>query len=62
MLERACDVLRADGVLAMPTDTIYVVAVHAQSSSAVSKLYQIKGRDRNKPISICISDVKDVAK
>lgn len=46
----------SDGhVIAVPTDTIYGLAALVQNPTAVNKLYDIKGRDYNKPISICVA-------
>lgn len=58
--KRAADILKSGGVIAVPTDTIYGIAALVQSAAAVKKLYDIKGRDDAKPISICVADVADV--
>lgn len=57
---RATDVLRCNGVIAVPTDTVYGVASLAQSVTAVRKLYDIKGRSATKPIAISVAEVSDV--
>jgi len=57
---RACDVLRSDGVIAVPTDTVYGLATLAQSSSAIKQLYEIKGRCTDKPIAVSVAEVADV--
>ncbi|KNC75865.1 hypothetical protein SARC_11616, partial [Sphaeroforma arctica JP610] len=54
--------LTDDKVIAVPTDTIYGLATRAQSSLAVKKLYDIKGRNFFKPIAICVASVLDVQK
>lgn len=58
----ARSVLLSDGVLAVPTDTVYGVAGLAQSISAVRRLYSIKKRDPLKPVAICVGDIEDVYK
>jgi len=55
-LEEAADILREGGVVAYPTETFYGLGVDAFNEVAIKKLYQIKGRDLNKPISILIRD------
>src|SRR6476661_4396214 len=43
----AVDVLRAGGVVAFPTDTLYGLAVDPRRSDAVERLFTLKGRDRS---------------
>ena len=54
------DILRAGEVVATPTDTIYGLAALANASKAVRKIYDIKGRNQSKPISICVANIKEV--
>ena len=54
------DILRSGEVVATPTDTIYGLAALANTTKAVRKIYDIKGRNQSKPISICVSNVKEV--
>ncbi|XP_070569134.1 threonylcarbamoyl-AMP synthase-like [Ptychodera flava] len=58
----AAETLKKGSVIALPTDTIYGVAALAQSSDAVQKLYNLKGRNQSKPIAICVSELSDIAK
>ncbi len=55
-LEEAADILREGGIVAYPTETFYGLGADAFNEVAIKKLYQIKGRDLNKPISILIRD------
>lgn len=57
----ASDVLLKGEVIAIPTDTIYGLAVSALNDSAIDRLYQLKNRDVSKPIAICVSDVDQMA-
>jgi L-threonylcarbamoyladenylate synthase len=41
----AAEVLRAGGVVAFPTDTLYGLAVDPRRSDAVERLFRLKGRD-----------------
>lgn len=52
--------LTAGNIVAVPTDTIYGVACLVQIPSAVDKLYALKGRHPEKPISICLPDPADL--
>ncbi|XP_022646190.1 yrdC domain-containing protein, mitochondrial-like isoform X2 [Varroa jacobsoni] len=61
-IDLARTVLRSEGVLAVPTDTVYGIAALAQSSTAIRKLYAIKQRDIHKPVAICVANVDEVYK
>ena len=41
----AAEVLRAGGVVAFPTDTLYGLAVDPRRSDAIERLFRLKGRD-----------------
>lgn len=53
-------VLKNEGVAIYPTDTLYGIIGSALSKKAVSRIYEIKGRDENKPFIILISKIKDL--
>ncbi len=59
-LDRAVGVLRSGGLVAFPTDTVYGVAAHAFIPRAVERLYQVKGRPRDKPIPLLLADPEDL--
>lgn len=45
-----------DGLIVYPTDTLYGLGADALSDEAVYKVYEAKGREYHKPISIAVSD------
>ena len=59
---KAAAAVRAGGVLALPTDTIYGVAAAADSSAGVRRLYALKGRDQAVPLALCVADAADVGR
>lgn len=68
---RAIDVLRAGGIVALPTDTVYGLVAVAADRAAVERVYEAKARDRRQPMPIfvasveqaeLIADVNDVAR
>ncbi len=56
-LASAADALRADGILAYPTETFYGLGGLAFSARAVEQIYDLKRRDRGKPLSVVIADL-----
>ena len=49
------------GIIAYPTDTIYGIGCDIFQKGALERLYQIKGKDPNKPLSLIVSDFKDIS-
>ncbi len=49
--------LRKGGVIALPTDTFYGLAVDPVNLYAVEQIYQIKTRQKHKPLSLLIASV-----
>lgn len=56
----ASELLKAGKVIALPTDTIYGLACSANDPEAIKRLYEIKGRNEEKPVAICVSDYNDL--
>jgi tRNA A37 threonylcarbamoyladenosine synthetase subunit TsaC/SUA5/YrdC len=50
VLAPAAVALRADGLLAYPTETFYGLGGLAFSARAVERVYDLKQRDRGKPL------------
>ena len=61
-LDRAADVIRAGGLLILPTDTVYGVAADLAQPEAVARLYEVKGRPPDKAIPILVADFRGVRK
>ena len=59
-MSKTASVLLSNGIVALPTDTVYGIAALAQSSIAISRLYDVKGRLLTKPIAISVACVADV--
>lgn len=56
----AARLLRVGQVVALPTDTVYGLAVSARNAVAVERVYAIKRRQARKPLAISVADVSDV--
>lgn len=48
--------LKKGGIIAFPTETVYGIGVDGKNKDAYFKLYEIKERDKDKPIPFLISD------
>lgn len=59
-LQRAADVIRAGGIVAFPTDTLYGVACDAWNAAGLKALYELKGRSESKPVAIVVAAAEDV--
>jgi L-threonylcarbamoyladenylate synthase len=51
-VRRAAQLLRAGGLVAFPTETVYGLGADAASESAVARLYAVKGRPADHPVII----------
>jgi len=49
-IEKISAILKNDGVIAFPTDTVWGVGCLLESRQAVEKIYSAKSRDKNKPL------------
>jgi len=52
----AVTVLRRDGLIVYPTETVYGLGADAFSDYAVHRVYEVKQRPEGKPISVAVSD------
>lgn len=70
-LKKACEVMRAGGVILYPTDTIWGIGCDATNEEAVKRVYEIKQRRDSKSMLVLtdnpaklqqyIEDVSDIA-
>ena len=49
--------LRDGKLVVFPTDTVYGIGTNAYNKDACLKIYEVKGRPKQKPLSILISDI-----
>lgn len=55
-IEKAVSILRADGLVAFPTETVYGLGGDATSGSAVEKIFAAKGRPSTNPLICHVAD------
>jgi L-threonylcarbamoyladenylate synthase len=57
---KAVRVLKSGGTVIFPTETVYGLACSPFSKKAVKKIFRLKGRSEHKPLSVLISDLKEL--
>ena len=60
-VDKAVEVLRAGGVAAIPTDTVYGLAAHALDAAAVAKVFAVKGRPPGMALPLLLADMTDLS-
>lgn len=56
-IEKAADIIKSGGLVAVPTETVYGLAGNGLNASAVNDIYEVKGRPTVKPLSLMVPDV-----
>ncbi len=59
-IELAGDAIRAGGLVAFPTETVYGLGANALDETAVEKIFRAKGRPANDPLIVHIADVSQL--
>ncbi len=54
---KAARLLKDDGIVAIPTETVYGLAGNALKGSCVKKIFEAKGRPSDNPLIVHISDI-----
>ena len=55
-VRRAAQILRAGGLVAFPTETVYGLGADASSAKAIARLYEVKRRPADHPVIVHFSD------
>ena len=61
-LNEVIDVIKNDGVVIFPTETVYGIGGSALSTKAVDRVYEAKKRPREKAVNILVSDKAEIEK
>lgn len=59
-IEEVANVLKNDGVISVPTDTVYGICARINSSKAYLKLVSVKNRPSNKSFPVMCSDIEQI--
>jgi len=56
-IDKAVQILREGGVVIFPTDTVWGIGVSIERLDGVKRLYDLKGREKNKPTAVLVADL-----
>ena len=59
-IARAVELLRAGGLVAFPTETVYGLGADASNPEAVAKIFAAKGRPQDHPVIVHLADVSQL--
>ncbi|MEO0773184.1 MAG: L-threonylcarbamoyladenylate synthase [Pseudomonadota bacterium] len=57
-ISAAADILRAGGLVAFPTETVYGLGADARNDMAVARIFDAKGRPRFNPLIVHVASIK----
>ena len=56
-LRKPAEIIKNGGIVIFPTETVYGIGTNGFDLDAIEKLYKLKERNYNKPISLLVSDI-----
>lgn len=60
VIEKGAKAIQQGKLVVFPTETVYGIAVNALDEAALEKLYQVKGRPKDKPLSWHVANLSQV--
>ena len=60
VLQYAADFIRVGGLVVYPTDTLYGIGASAFSRRAITEVYELKKRERKKPLLLIVESVESL--
>jgi L-threonylcarbamoyladenylate synthase len=61
-IEMAAELIANGGVVAIPTDTVYGIAASLSHPQALRRVFEVKHRDRSKPLPILVSSADSLTR
>ena len=58
--DECVEILNKGGVCCIPTDTVYCLAAKANNPEGIRRIYEIKNRPSEKPLSLWVSSLDDI--
>ncbi len=62
MVSKIINAIQNNLLVCFLTETVYALACNALNNESIGKIYQIKKRSQNKPLSIFVSDIYNLTK
>jgi L-threonylcarbamoyladenylate synthase len=60
IIAKAAEILAAGSIIAYPTETFYGLGADATNEKAIQKIFAVKGRNFNNPVSLIIGQHEDI--
>jgi L-threonylcarbamoyladenylate synthase len=57
-VSRACELIKANELVAFPTETVYGLGANAFSKVAVEKIFKVKGRPQDNPLIVHVASIE----
>lgn len=61
-LKEPSQIIKKGGIVIFPTETVYGIGTNGLDENAIRKLYEVKQRPLNKPISLLVNNIEMVEK
>ena len=61
-IEKAAEILKNGGLVAIPTETVYGLAASAFNENAVANIFKAKGRPNDNPLIVHIAEINELEK
>lgn len=61
-LKKCIETINKGGLVIFPTETVYGIGANAYNEEAVRKIYEVKMRPDEKPLSIMVSSIDEISK
>jgi L-threonylcarbamoyladenylate synthase len=59
-IKTAAEIIKKGGVVIFPTETVYGIGADVFNTKAIKKIFKIKGRSFSNPLSVHLSNKKDI--
>lgn len=61
-LKQCIETIKQGGLVIFPTETVYGIGANAFNEEAVRRIYEVKMRPEEKPLSIMVSNIDEISK